>query len=202
MIDKIRSLFRKPKPLTPLLAKIIDKSPHLKWMERGTIFITLHGSRAFNTHIETSDYDYKGVAIPPKQYFLGLQHRFEQAELKDPDTVIYEIRKFFSLASACNPSVIETLYTDPADHLLVSPLACRYPPKMAAYSAKGPSYPQGIRTARTHTDPARSVACRVCRSPKGVGSVSFRLHGRTDRADENLHPQYHSRDVGRVENHC
>lgn len=105
-----------------LLNKITTQLPHLKWMEQGAIFITLHGSRAFGTHTESSDSDYKGVCVPPIKYYFGLLHQFEQAELKDPDAVLYELRKFFRLASDCNPSIIETLYTDPSDHLLVSSL--------------------------------------------------------------------------------
>jgi predicted nucleotidyltransferase len=100
------------------LKEIIKRSPHLDWMEKGTCFLTLHGSRAYGTFNEDSDYDFKGVAIPPKKYFYSSQYKFEQAELKDPapDTVIYEIRKFFNLAMANNPSVIEVLFTDPSDH--------------------------------------------------------------------------------------
>lgn len=38
---------------------------------------------------------------------------------------MYEIRKFFRLAAACNPTVIEVLFTDPADHVVVSPEGAR-----------------------------------------------------------------------------
>lgn len=108
--------------MNEILSKIIKQSSHLSWIENNTIFFTLHGSRAYGTHVDDqSDYDYKGICIPEKKYFLGSQHRFEQAELKDPDTTIYEIRKFFNLAAASNPNVIEVLFTDPSDHLLVSP---------------------------------------------------------------------------------
>lgn len=36
--------------------------------------------------------------------------------------MIYDIRKFFDLSSSCNPNLIETLHTDPQDHIFVSPL--------------------------------------------------------------------------------
>jgi hypothetical protein len=35
--------------------------------------------------------------------------------------VLYEIRKLFRLAAASNPTVIEILFTDPADHVTVTP---------------------------------------------------------------------------------
>jgi uncharacterized protein len=96
----------------------------MKWIEDGTCLLVRHGSHAYGTNTATSDEDFKGVAIPPKQYFLGTMHRFEQAELKapDPDAVIYDIRKFFNLAADCNPNIIEVLHTDPSDHFIVTPI--------------------------------------------------------------------------------
>lgn len=107
-----------------VLDKIVQRSPHLKWMEQGTVLLVRHGSHAYGTNVATSDEDFKGVAIPPKEYFLGSTKRFEQAELKapDPDAVIYDIRKFFNLASDCNPNIIEVLHTDPSDHFIVDPI--------------------------------------------------------------------------------
>jgi uncharacterized protein len=94
---------------------------NLDWLKSNTIFLTRHGSHCYGTNTPESDEDFKGVTIPPKQYFLGGQV-FEQAELHDPDTVIYDIRKFFKLAADCNPSIIEVLWTDSVDHLAVTEL--------------------------------------------------------------------------------
>jgi len=105
-----------------LLDKIVKNSPHLDWIHNGTVYITRHGSKAYGTNTATSDDDYKGIAIPPKRYYLGSQHKFEQAELNEPDAVIYEIRKFFLLASDCNPNTIEVLFTDESDHIYVDPI--------------------------------------------------------------------------------
>jgi len=103
---------------------IKTNSPHLSWIENGLIYLVRHGSRAYNCHTETSDDDYKGICIPPKQYYFGNLNKFEQAELKDPnpDTVIFEIKKFFSLAVQANPNVLETLFVDENDRLYVSAL--------------------------------------------------------------------------------
>lgn len=46
---------------------------NVKWLEDRTILLTKYGSHIYGTNIETSDTDYKGVAIPPKEYYLGLK---------------------------------------------------------------------------------------------------------------------------------
>lgn len=94
---------------------IVKNSHHLSWIKDRTLFMVIHGSRSYGTNIESSDTDYKGICCPPKKYFYSFVQKFEQAELKEPDTTIYEIRKFASLAAACNPAIIEVLYTDPSD---------------------------------------------------------------------------------------
>jgi predicted nucleotidyltransferase len=83
------------------------------------IFETVHGSRAYGLATETSDTDLRGVFIPPAQSFTGYLEQPDQIEL-NPERVLYEIRKLFRLGAACNPTVIEILFTDPADHVRVS----------------------------------------------------------------------------------
>jgi predicted nucleotidyltransferase len=96
------------------------------WLASRTIFLTRHGSHAYGTNTPTSDEDFKGVAIPPVKYFSGYLERFEQAEFRHQtdglDAVIYDIRKFFKLAADCNPSIIEVLFTDASDFVMVDPL--------------------------------------------------------------------------------
>lgn len=106
------------------LAKEILSSfdKNLNWLKDRTLYITKYGSIAYGTNTSSSDEDFRGVAIPPKFFFFGYQNKFEQASLNKPDTVIYDIRKFFNLASANNPSVIETLFTNQEDHIHVSPI--------------------------------------------------------------------------------
>jgi len=86
-----------------------------KWLYDRTILYVLHGSRAYGTHTPESDYDYKGVAVAPRQYRDGYAFRFEQQCIKEPDATIFDIRKFFKLAADCNPSIIEVLWSDPTD---------------------------------------------------------------------------------------
>jgi predicted nucleotidyltransferase len=85
---------------------------NLNWLPKRTIFLTVHGSHAYGLATETSDVDIKGVAIPPAEYFYGFLKRFEQAESKDPDMSIYDIRKFFDLAAQNNPNILELLWVD------------------------------------------------------------------------------------------
>ncbi len=95
---------------------------NLKWLDNNTILFNRSGSVAYGTNTESSDEDFKGIAIPPSEYFNGFMQRFEQAESKNPDAVIYDIRKFFNLASACNPNIIELLWTDSVDIIKITEL--------------------------------------------------------------------------------
>jgi hypothetical protein len=92
------------------------------FIDSATIYLARHGSHAYGTALPTSDHDVRGVAIPPKPYYLGCLHRFEQHEQKgDPDVVIFELRKFMGLAMDCNPNVLEILFVDESDRLKVTP---------------------------------------------------------------------------------
>lgn len=103
------------------LAELFPARGNLPWLRERTILLTRHGSHAYGLNTPTSDRDYKGIAVPPREYFLGFASVFEQAESGEPDLVIYELRKFFRLARDCNPNVVEVLFTDPSDHLLKTP---------------------------------------------------------------------------------
>ncbi len=101
------------------------KSSNLTWLYDRTILLVRHGSHAYGTNIPTSDLDVKGICVPPKEYFHGFQSKFEQAEFSKPDAVMYDIRKFFNLASDCNPNIIEVLFTDESDRVIVTKLGSR-----------------------------------------------------------------------------
>jgi predicted nucleotidyltransferase len=101
------------------------------WLKNSTILLAVGGSHAYGTALPTSDRDFKGIAIPPRPYFYGFVNHFEQAETKTPsrtplasappdDTVIFDIRKFFTLAADCNPNIIEVLWAKPEHYLCLT----------------------------------------------------------------------------------
>lgn len=102
------------------IKELIAKHDNLPWLYSGLIYITIHGSWSYGTNTPESDLDVKGIAIPPAEYFHGFTKKFDQAESKDPDTTIYDIRKFFALAADANPNVLELLFVDESDHLFIT----------------------------------------------------------------------------------
>jgi len=91
----------------------------LDWLVPRTILYVVHGSRAYGTSRPDSDYDYKGVVVPPAKYRDGFAFNFEQTEIKAPvDATIFGIRKFCDLAADCNPNIIEVLWAADEDILI------------------------------------------------------------------------------------
>ncbi|HEY8374965.1 MAG TPA: nucleotidyltransferase domain-containing protein [Nannocystis sp.] len=88
------------------------------------IYETVHGSQAYGLNTATSDLDLKGVMVGPAAWYHGFRGGPEQIELS-PDHVRYEIRKYFRLAAAANPTVLELLWTDPSCHTVCTPLGER-----------------------------------------------------------------------------
>lgn len=90
---------------------------NLSWLEDRTIFMGLGGSHAYGTNTPTSDIDFRGVAIPPREYLLGVVKRFDQALWTWGDgtgeATVFSLHKFVKLALDCNPNVIELLFTEP-----------------------------------------------------------------------------------------
>lgn len=79
------------------------------------IYETVHGSQCYGLARAGSDLDLKGIIVGPKHWYLGHTDSPEQVE-HSGDHVHYELRKFLRLAAKANPTVLELLFTDPADH--------------------------------------------------------------------------------------
>jgi hypothetical protein len=90
-------------------------------VEQRTILIGLAGSHGYGLNRPDSDFDYRGVFIAPKRYYLGFDH-IEQKDTGwdepgifpfvdgNKDTVIYELRKILQLLAGANPNVLELLW--------------------------------------------------------------------------------------------
>lgn len=82
-----------------------------------TIYMTVAGSHLYGTNVEGSDYDFKGVAVAPTEYYLGSLKNFEQLERKvekghPHDLTITALWKFVGLCAECNPNVVELLFAN------------------------------------------------------------------------------------------
>lgn len=133
-----------------------QNSPHMSWLKDKTILLTITGSRGYGTNIATSDYDYKGIAIPPQKYYFSMQHTFDQAELSEPDAVIYEIKKYLKLASTANPNCLDVLFADPENIIVCNSLGQKlidnrdlFITKAARYSYAGYSFAQ-LKRIKNH----------------------------------------------------
>lgn len=100
-----------------------------KWMENHIILLGKSGSHAYGTATETSDLDFKGVCIPPKEYFLGLNSfdGYDKSGGKsfknsagDIDVTINHINKFVKDAMAGVPNNLELLFLEEEDYLYVN----------------------------------------------------------------------------------
>lgn len=72
------------------------------------IYECLSGSHAYDTNIEGSDKDYRGVFIQPTRTLLGTQY-FPQIGDEKNDTTFYEIGNFIQLLVKGNPNMLELL---------------------------------------------------------------------------------------------
>ena len=83
------------------------------------IFLTLGGSYAYGTNVETSDVDVRGCALNSKSDLLGLSN-FEQVVNTETDTTVYSFNKLINLLLNCNPNTIEMLGCKPEHYFLIT----------------------------------------------------------------------------------
>src|SRR5699024_7688689 len=99
---------------------------NLSWLEERMILRMVTGSRSYGTNIEGSDWDFKGVVIPPIDYYLGLKTFNEyntstgknfQNTSDDVDLVVMHVNKFVSNCVAGSPNTLELLFLREEDYL-------------------------------------------------------------------------------------
>jgi len=107
------------------MEELKDRLP-IAWLEKRTILLTLTGSHAYGTNVKTSDKDYKGICVPPQEYYLGLDSFNEynntggknfKNTMYDMDISIMHINKFVKDALNGVPNNIEILFTN-EEHIL------------------------------------------------------------------------------------
>lgn len=83
------------------------------------LLLTLGGSHAYGTNVETSDIDVRGITYNPVDSLLG-NRVFEQYEDEATDTVVYGLNKMFKLLLECNPNTIEQLGSKPEHYIILN----------------------------------------------------------------------------------
>jgi len=106
-------------------------------IEDGMILFCKSGSHAYRLNTENSDLDYKGICIAPKRFYITFK-TFEQKDkgwevessknslfpqLDNSDTVVYDIRRYLNLLQSQNPNILEMLWQDPDDYILLTDLS-------------------------------------------------------------------------------
>ncbi|MCU9612564.1 nucleotidyltransferase domain-containing protein [Caldibacillus lycopersici] len=109
----------------------IFKDTNFPWLAERTILLAPSGSFAYGTNTDSSDKDYKGICIPPIEFYLGLQsfNEFNTTGGKkyrntkdDIDVTITHINKFVKDAIKGVPNNLELLFMQTNDYLKVTEL--------------------------------------------------------------------------------
>lgn len=102
---------------------------NVEWLKERTILLTRTGSYAYGTNTPNSDKDYRGVCIPPAEYFLGLKSineyntsggkNFVKNTSEDTDITITHINKFVKDSMNGVPNNLDILFCRDEDIIYI-----------------------------------------------------------------------------------
>lgn len=93
------------------------KTPAKRLDQKQLVLLVLAGSRAYGRNTEESDLDLRGIYLPSPSQIL-LEQKEETLEFAgQEDLVLFSLAKYFRLAAAGNPNVLEWLFVKP-EHVL------------------------------------------------------------------------------------
>lgn len=99
-----------------LKSKEYDFLRTTKGLGENIAILTVGGSYAYGTNVQTSDVDIRGITLHNQREILAMKYREKPYEDKKTDTVIYTLKHIVPLLSGANPNVLEILGTK-EDHL-------------------------------------------------------------------------------------
>lgn len=86
-----------------------------KELKDNIILLTIGGSHAYGTNIETkdhiSDIDIRGIYLNSKEQLLLMDCNSKPYENRELDVVVYPLKQIIPLLTSCNPNTIELLGT-------------------------------------------------------------------------------------------
>jgi hypothetical protein len=85
------------------------------------IYRCIVGSRAYGLNDESSDFDRRGVYLPPASMHWSLHGVPEQLDYPATEECYWELQKFLVMSCKANPNILECLYSPLVEH--ASPLA-------------------------------------------------------------------------------
>lgn len=86
-----------------------------------TIYEVRSGSHLYGTNNINSDEDFRGICVVTISQMIDPFENFEQQiETKETDRVIYNIQKFFPLCADANPNILELLFADEKNIVVMS----------------------------------------------------------------------------------